>query len=259
MAVEVELRERVPHPGCPFPIGPRVLVLAEHLRGVGDEIERETLEQRADDLTGPSRGDHDRVRVRAVGQARGEPVAEVRDTVPQDLMGRCVLRAQLGIPDSCGQVLDSLSALNLHPRSHGLIVVPEEADVPVALVEHPRRDGHDVAPPRRRVDGEQTVGVGILQGPLRWHRHDDGDDPAIGRCFHPQVGQPALHERSDRHVRGRRGDEDLQITGPPDTFALRAVGRHRQQIPALAPHDVVVQLGEPGVAAIDRLSIETSQ
>jgi hypothetical protein len=69
----------------------------------------------------------------------------------------------------------------------------------------------------------------------------------------PQVEQPFPQEAADVVVERRGGREDLRVAGPAEAFvALRAVGRHREEVAALAPDDVLLQLGEAlvGVAVL---------
>ena len=151
----------------------------------------------------------------------------------------------------------SLAALQVRPGNHGVVVPRQEGDVAGAAPQHVRDDHDRVPPARRRLDREDLAavvrdirgGVGLVERPR--HRHDDRDQSVLA-LLRAHIAQPARQEQ--RHVgvvrRGRR--EDLDVARPPRPLPLRAVGRHGQQVAALAPHHVVVQLVQPGVAARPR-------
>ena len=74
-------------------------------------------------------------------------------------------------------------------------------------------------------------------------RHDDGHLPV--RRAGRRAGPRASRRRTPRLScnRGAVAAKTCASPGPPEPLvALRAVGRHRQEVAALAPHDVLVQL-----------------
>ena len=77
--------------------------------------------------------------------------------------------------------------------------------------------------------------------------------PAIGRpLFNPQILQPVTQKVFDVEQvrRGRREDGD--VTGPAQPLiALRAVGRHIQEVSARSPDDVAVELVQQLVGALE--------
>src|SRR5215211_9107755 len=67
-------------------------------------------------------------------------------------------------------------------------------------------------------------------------------ESAFGRLGVFDVGHPLLEEGGDVHVEGGRADEDLGVAHPTEALvALRAVGRHAEEVATLAPDDVLLE------------------
>ncbi len=159
-----------------------------------------------------------------VGRRGGvEPVAELEPLVPE-----MILTGQLG------DLID--------PRPHAVVLPPEQLDVAEPLVQHPRHDDRGIAPRRRRQHREEEL------DPRDVRRH--GAELALlgGEVLQPRGEEaPAVVEER------RRRCEHLDVSGPAEPLvALRAVRRQIDEVAAHAPADVLVQLVEPVVRAVER-------
>ena len=80
----------------------------------------------------------------------------------------------------------------------------------------------------------------------------NGTMPSAARCSAARSTQPVPQEVRDiEEERGGRR-EDGDVAGPAEPLvALRAVGRHVEEVAAQAPDDVAVQLVEQLVGALE--------
>ncbi len=82
--------------------------------------------------------------------------------------------------------------------------------------------------------------------------HDEGHHPVGCPLLGGEVGQPVAEEVLDVEEVGRGGCEDCDITCPAEPLvALRAVGRHIEEVAAGAPDHVAVELVEQLVGALE--------
>ena len=120
------------------------------------------------------------------------------------------------------------------PRLHARVLPLERRGVGVPLVQHPRHDGRGVAPRGGGARGAEHV------------RHDERDDAAFALLLEREVAQPRVEESAHVVEEARRRREDLDVARPAEALvALRAVGRHVEEVAAQPPHDVLVQLVRP--------------
>ncbi len=136
-----------------------------------------------------------------------------------------------------------------HVRAHRVVLPLEHRRVAVRLVERPRHPHRRVAPDRRGVHRRQP---GRGRHPLEHVGHHERHQPVRVPLLQVEVDQPVLEE--GRHVVevGRRRREHGEVAGPAEPLvALRAVGRYVEEVPAQAPDDVAVQLGEQRVGALE--------
>ena len=126
-----------------------------------------------------------------------------------------------------------------HVALHRVPVALDEAEIAVAAPGDPRHDHAGVGPRGRAVALEHQP------------RRDVGVR-AVGRLGVEDVVTPLGDERADVHVERRGGKEDLRVGEPAEPLvALRAVGRHGDEVAALAPVDVVPELVDQLVRALE--------
>ena len=113
----------------------------------------------------------------------------------------------------------------------------EQPRVAIAKVDRPRADEHRVLPRRAAVHVAQEAR----------HRRRD---VAVRALRIVDVVLPFGEERRDIHVERRCAHEHLRVAGPAQALvALRAVRGHFQEVAALAPLDVVLELVQERVRA----------
>ena len=151
----------------------------------------------------------------------GEPVAVV---VVQPLRAQ---QAGIGLADV------------LNPPGHRLVMLFDDAPVAVHAVDGPRHDDAGVSPGRRAVSrSDQT------RGHVR--------ERAAGGLGVAHVPHPLGEEGGDVHVVCGGPYEDLGVPQPAQPFvALGAVGRDAQEVAALSPPDVALELVDHGVGALE--------
>ena len=149
------------------------------------------------------------------GGGEGEPVPEVEARRPE------VLRS-------------GLAAHVLDPRLHARVLPLEQARVTVGEVQVPRDDRGGVGP------GGRSPGELVR---LAQHVGHHVGDAALLVLVGRDVGQPLGEEPGHVHVEARGVGEGLGVPGPPQPLvALRAVGRHVEEVALLPPLDVVLEL-----------------
>ncbi len=163
-------------------------------------------------------------------RSRVEPVRELESLVPQTI----------------------LRELALHPADvsrHGGEGLGQGLPVAVGLPGRPRHPDGGVTPERGRVLAAELL---VRRHELDHVRDHEGHHP-VGRALlgvkitEPVAEEPAGIEKEDR---GR--GEDRQVAGPAQPLvALRAVGRHVDEVAALPPDHVAVQLIEHRVGALE--------
>ena len=129
-----------------------------------------------------------------------------------------------------------------HVALHRVPVALEDPHIAVAAIHRPRHDDGPVRPARRPValDHEPRGDIGI--GAFRGLPVED-------------VVAPLGHEGRDVHVVCGGGEEHLGVAHPAQPLvALRAVGRDRDEVAALAPGDVPPQLVDHLVGALEPTS-----
>ena len=76
-------------------------------------------------------------------------------------------------------------------------------------------------------------------------RHDEAHHPVGCPLLSVEVGQPLPQEGLNIEKVGGGGCEDCYVTSPAEPLiALRAVGRHVEEVAARAPHHVAMELVE---------------
>ena len=127
----------------------------------------------------------------------------------------------------------------LDPCLHGGVLAAQHLQVAVALAQGHRHHGGGVAPAgggeRRRQDrgyDERYVAVRFLLG--------------------GQILEPGVQQRGGVVEQGSGGGEHLDVAGPAEPLvALRAVGGHVQEVAAHAPHDILVELVDTRIRALE--------
>ena len=77
--------------------------------------------------------------------------------------------------------------------------------------------------------------------------------PRTSSCSSARSRSQLVQNASRVEERARGGRERLGIAGPAEALvALRAIGRHRDEVVALRPDDVLVEASEPRVGACER-------
>ena len=152
---------------------------------------------------------------------RVEPVPELELAAEQAV----VVAPRLQVPDvrlHAGQL----------PRQHLAVAVGD--------VHRPRHDRGGVRPAGA---AERELAVAEDVG-------DDAGHGAVGGLVVREVDEPARPEGARVEQGARRGCEGLRVAGPAEPLvALRAVGRHGDEVVPLRPPDVLVEPGEVGVRA----------
>ena len=187
----------------------RVGLIAERARGARHDIRRVSKVRGGDEV-----GLRGGAGIRRIVAVQGEPVAKLPSGLPQ-------------------QIGPGATPLELDPRTHARILPREQPAVAVGDVHRPRDDHGRVAPAR---------GAGRIR---RIGAQDIGNNPGqraapvlIGR----DIAQPLREKSRDVEVERRGGREDLRVAGPAQPLvALRAVGRHVEEVAALAPYDILLQ------------------
>ena len=132
----------------------------------------------------------------------------------------------------------------LHPAGHGVVVALDDTRVAIRTVDRPRHDNASVTPGRSappQVDEFRTSQQGRHIG--------KGTFGGLGVL---DVDHPFLEEGGDVHVERGGADEDLSVPHPTEALvALRAVGRHAQEVAALAPDDVLLELVDQRAGALE--------
>ena len=124
-----------------------------------------------------------------------------------------------------------------------LVVLIEKARVTVAEVDRPRANDCGVLPCRTAI--RRKAGCAARGGDPRRYG-------SILRLRIGDVGLPFREEPRDIHVERRRADEHLGVTHPSQPLvALRAIGWHFEEIPALPPLDVVLKLIDERIGALE--------
>ena len=118
------------------------------------------------------------------------------------------------------------------------VVLREQGFVTVAKIDRPRADDAGVGPRRAAIRWGTAIDV-----------RNDGGDRTIGLLGIGDVALPFVEESRDIAIPCGGADENLGITGPTETFvALRAIGGHFEEVPALAPIDVALKLIDERIA-----------
>ena len=166
-----------------------------------------------------------RARVVRTSRLEGKPVAEVEPLLPEKTVAR-------------------LRALVLDPRAHTCVLTHEDTRVAVRLEDGPRNDNRHVGPTRarRHASARSPENIGNHPG-----------NRAIRLLVRSDVGQPLREESGDVRVERRGGREHLRVAGPAESLvALRTVGGDIQEVAALSPHDVVLELVDERVGCLER-------
>ncbi len=160
--------------------------------------------------------------VASVGRDVGHPVAV-------DGVGAVVLIAAAGL---CRE--------ELHVALVGLEIVAQDVLVACHHIDVPGHDDAGFRPPRRGIFNAPMVG------------RDDGVG-TVGALGVAQVAHPLLVEVAGVAVVEARQREDLCVGSPAHALvALRTVGGHADEVGALSPHDVAVELVHIFVAGAQR-------
>ena len=129
----------------------------------------------------------------------------------------------------------------VHIGGHRGVVFPDELAVAILEIKLPGDDDAGLHP---------AHGTPALRGTLR-RNADIGHEIRIAAVLGLAVAErmePAGEEGIDVHVVGGGAHEHLRITHPAETLvALRAVGRNREEVAALAPDDVLVEPVHVGI------------
>ena len=132
------------------------------------------------------------------------------------------------------------AAAELDELHHRRVLAFQQPPVAVDLVDGPGADDAGIGP------GRAAVVAGHL------HRGDHRE-LAVGALAVVQVDQPLGEERLDVGVERGRADVDLGVAGPAQPLvALGAVGGDVDEVGALGPVDVAVELVEHRVGAFER-------
>ena len=136
------------------------------------------------------------------------------------------------------------AGLVVDPRSHAGELPLEAPAITVHQVHRPRHDRRRVAPAGRGSEAGAVAAEWI------------GDDPGDGAAWmlvEGKVAEPLREEAGDIHVEARRPRKDLSIPGPPESLiALRTVGRDVEEVAALPPDNVPLQLVQQRVRRHER-------
>ena len=181
----------------------------------------------------PQRPRHLGHQLRVVGPVRGRE--HVARRLLADRQPVAVVVAAPRGPQEVGVVALQVGDVALHR----VPVALDQPQVAVAAPRDPRHDDPGVRPRRRAValEREPRRDVGVR---------------ALGRLRVEHVVAPLGQERGDVHVQRRGGHEHLRVGEPAEPLvALRAVGRHRDEVAALAPVDVPPELVDHVVGALE--------
>src|ERR1035441_7631887 len=120
---------------------------------------------------------------------------------------------------------------------HRVVVLLQRAAVAVRLVNGPGTNNAGIRP----------RGTAVIAGHHTW---GNTRELAVGSLTIVQIDKPLGEERLDVGVQGGSADIDLGVASPTHAFvALRAIGGDVDEIGALGPVDVVVELVEHRVGA----------
>ena len=126
------------------------------------------------------------------------------------------------------------AACVLDPGAHAGILTLEHTAVTVGQIHRPRNDDRRIGPSR----GSREV-CRVAAQRIRDHPRD----AAARTLIAGDIAEPLREETGDVHVERGGAGEDLRVARPSQTLvALRAVGGHVEEVAALTPHDVVLQL-----------------
>ena len=244
-------RDQVAGRGRPQLLREQLHVQAEHVGGLGARGElavggQELVRERGPDL-GPERPVPGGLlgvagRVGDLGHQRGV-VGPVRGG--QQLRRRLVVARRepvvVRVTQVTGaQVVRIVPLDEVHPAGHRGEVPPQDRGVAVHLVQRPRHDHARIPPGRRTSPGHVEPRRNITERPRRVL--------GVGHVI-----EPLVEERRDVPVVAGGAGEHLGIAQPAEPLvALRAVGRHADEVAPLAPVDVAEQLVEPRFRALER-------
>ena len=135
-----------------------------------------------------------------------------------------------------------------HPPAHAVELPFEHLRAAVRLVHRERHDGRGIRPARHAPCCRWACRPSACPRRRMMSGTTDGHTALVG-LVDLEVAQPRHPERLgvQQRVGGRR--EGLRVAGPAEALvALRAVGRHRDEVVALGPQHVRVELVERRVA-----------
>ena len=195
--------------------------------------------------------------------ARQEPrradVEGVRHVVARDLrlprpVARGIRIEPVAVLERLGGQHDAVTgapAQMLDPAAHAVELPHQDLVRPVGLVHRQRDDGRGIRPARAtHVLGRDAAHEHVDRADdVGHHRRDT----AFVGLVDLEVAQPRRPERLRVHQRRGSGAERLRVAGPAEPLvALRAVGGHRDEVVALRPEDVRVELVERFVRRAER-------
>ena len=159
-----------------------------------------------------------------------KPIAELESPIPQSCWGE--------------QGFDASDM-----GRHRVELISKHLPIPICPPKGPRHPDRGVTPDRGGIrDWPILRTVDVLQHV--WN--NGGHATARGLLLSSQILQPVSKEIVHIEKVGRGGGEDSDVTRPAETLVpLRAVGGEVEEVPAEAPDDVLVQLVEQLVGALE--------